>query len=389
MRISTMLRGIKELKNLKGKRVLVRASLNVPFSKEGVLLDDFRLQKTLPTIEYLREHGARVIVCGHLGRDAHMTLGPIFHYLQKHIDGIQFAHDVTGPSVTNAVGNLNDGDVLLLENLRRCDGETANDLQFAEELADLADIYVNDAFSVSHREHASIVGIPFFLPAYAGMLFKDEYDQLQYARDPEHPALFILGGAKFETKQPLVEKFLTIYDHVFVTGALANDFFAAGGHSVGRSLVSDPPVNVKHLLTHPKILLPQDVMVLTIEGEKVVKKPEEVEDGDMINDAGPETMKMLEPIIKQAKFILWNGPLGDYQLGFVDGTKSLVELISRTKPDSVVGGGDTMSLITKFGYDKQFSFCSTAGGSMLEFLLKGTIPGIMALERSANRNNAK
>jgi len=382
-----MVRDIKDIKNLKGKRVLVRASLNIPFSKGGVILDDFRLQKALPTIKYLHEKGARVIMCGHLGRDAHMTLAPIFHYLQKHIEHIQFAHDVVGPSVNNAVGNMNDGDVLLLENLRRCDGETANDLQFAEELARLADIYVNDAFSASHREHASIVGVPFFLPAYAGKLFKSEYEELQYARNPEHPALFILGGAKFETKQPLVEKFLTIYDHVFVTGALANDFFLAEGYPVGRSLVSDPPVNVKHLLKNSKVLIPKDVMVLTIDGEKVVKKPEEVEVGDMINDSGPETIKMLEPIIKQAKFILWNGPLGDYQLGFIEGTKSLIELISRTNPDSVVGGGDTMSLITKFGYDKQFSFCSTAGGSMLEFLLKGTIPGIEAIERSSNRHH--
>ncbi len=382
-----MFRNIKDVKDLKGKRVLVRASLNVPFSKEGILLDDFRLKKALPTIEYLQDKGARVIICGHLGRDAHMSLGPIFHHLQKHIRDIQFAHGVAGPDVANLVGNLRDGDVLLLENLRRCDGETANDLQFAEELASLADLFVNDAFSVSHREHASITGIPFFIPAYAGLLFQSEYEELQYARNPEHPALFILGGAKFATKQPLVEKFLTIYDHVFVAGALANDFFLADGHNVGRSLVSDPPVNVKHLLDHPKMLLPSDVVVLTLEGEKVVKKIEDVEDGDMINDAGPVTMNMLEPIIKQAKFILWNGPLGDYQLGFIEGTKNLVELISRTKPDSVVGGGDTMSLITKFGYDKQFSFCSTAGGSMLEFLLKGNIPGIEALERSTERSH--
>lgn len=377
----TELRDIRKVKDIKGKRVLVRASLNVPLDSESNVVDDFRIQKALATIQYLKNHDAKVIICGHLGREPNISLKPVCEHVNRFVD-LQFVSDILGPEVKNAVSNMQNGDVILLENLRREEGEKSNDEQFARELASFADIYVNDAFSVSHREHASIVGVPKFLPSFAGILFQSEYERLDYARNPEHPALFILGGAKFATKQPLIEKFLTIYDHVFVTGALANDFFVAEGIPVGRSLVSDPPVQVKHLLNHPKIVLPVDVVVLTEGGDRVVKKPEEVVAGDMINDAGPETLKVLEPIIKQAKYILWNGPTGDYQLGFTEGTKGLVELINDSETNAIVGGGDTMSLISKYGYMNAFTFCSTAGGSMLEFLLKGTLPGIEAIKHS-------
>jgi len=372
---------VRKIKDLKGKRVLVRSSLNVPLDDECEIVDDFRIQKALQTIQYLKNHDAKVIICGHLGREATTTLEPIYKHLSKFID-LKFVSDILGPEVKNAVANMQNGEVLLLENLRREDGEKANDKQFAQKLSEFADIYVNDAFSVSHREHASIVGVTKFIPSYAGVLFQSEYEKLTHARSPDHPALFILGGAKFETKQPLVEKFLTIYDHVFVTGALANDFFLAEGMPVGRSRVSDPPVNVRHLLNHPKIIIPTDVIVLTKDGKKVVKKPEDVTAEDMINDSGPETIKSLEPIISQVKYILWNGPTGDYRLGFTEGTRSLVELINNSHANTIVGGGDTMSLISKYGYEDTFAFCSTAGGSMLEFLLKGTLPGIEALKNS-------
>jgi phosphoglycerate kinase len=379
--MSDVFRDVRKIKDLKGKRVLVRASLNTPIDVNGNIVDDFRIQKALPTIQYLKNHDAKVIICGHLGRDANETLLPISKHFNRFID-VKFVPDILGPEVKNAVSNMQNGDVILLENLRREAGEKANDETFARALSEFADIYVNDAFSVSHREHASIVGVPQFIESYAGILFQSEYDKLEYARSPDHPSLFILGGAKFATKQPLIEKFLTIYDHVFVTGALANDFFLAEGIPVGRSLVSDPPVDVRHLLNHPKIILPSDVMVLTEKGEKVAKKPKDVVPGDMINDSGPETMKLLEPIIREAKYILWNGPTGDYQLGFTEGTRGLVELINNSSASAIVGGGDTMSQISKYGYMNAFSFCSTAGGAMLEFLLRGTIPGIEALKSS-------
>lgn len=379
-----LLKDITEVRNITGKRILLRTSLNVPLNKEGLLLDAFRLKKALTTIQYLRKRGARVIICGHIGRDPHASLKPIFDCMRDLVPGIKFAEAVVGPHVRTLVKCMKDGDVIMLENVRREHGETENDETFAKELASTADIFVNDAFADSHREHASIIGVPKFLPSYAGLLFKKEADRLTRARNPEHPALFILGGAKFETKQPLVEKFLSIYDHVFVAGALANDFFAAEGLEVGRSLVSSPPADVKHLLHNPKIILPSDVVVLTHDGRKVVKKPDEVEAGDMINDSGPATLKLLEPIIKNARFILWNGPLGEYQLGFIDGTKGIIEIVARSNAESIVGGGDTMSLIEKYGLEDAFTFCSTAGGAMLEFLLNGSIAGSEAIRGSAH-----
>lgn len=374
---------ITDVDDIKGKKVLLRASLNVPITKDGVLLDAFRLEKAFKTINYLKTKGAKVIIIGHLGRDSNVSLEPVFSYFKKNAD-VNFVHDIVGDMAKKAVSEMKDGDILLLENVRQDDGEKENSLHFAESLASLGDIYVNDCFSASHRDHASIVSIPQFLPSFIGILFKEELDNLEYARNPKHPALFILGGAKFATKQPLVEKFLEIYDHVFVTGALANDFFKAQGYNVGRSIVSEPAVNVDNLLNNKKIILPIDVVVLNESGESFAKKPDELDDGDMINDSGPETIRMLAPIIKDAKFVLWNGPTGDYQLGFIEGTKELVSLIADSDTESVVGGGDTMSLITKFGLDKAFTFGSTAGGAMLAFLLDGTLPGIEAIKNSKN-----
>lgn len=381
----TTLRDIRERTDLLGKRVLLRASLDEPINERGELADDFRLRKTLPTIEYLVKSGAKVIVCGHLGRDPHISFEPIMQYFQKHIRAITFAHDVVGPPAKNIINNMKEGDVVLLENLRREDGETENDETFARDLASLADIYVNDAFSVAHRVHASIVGVPEYIPGYAGLQFIDEYEQLEYARRPKHPALFILGGAKMETKEPLINKFLSVYDHVFVGGALANDFFRAEGFEVGRSLLSHSPPRVKHLLGNQRLILPSDVVVLTGDGKRVVRKIGDVQASDCIYDAGPATFKALEPIIRNAEFILWNGPLGEYKHHFFDGTKNLIDLIGKAHVDAVVGGGDTMSLISKFDCQRIFSFCSTAGGAMLEFLLKGTLPGIEAIQKSQHQ----
>lgn len=373
------LQDITHIKDIKGKKILIRSSLNVPITKEGILLNEFRLDKTLHSIKYLRDYGAKIIVVGHLGRDEHISIKPVYNYLKNHIS-IDFVDDIVGEKAKEKIEKMGDGDVLLLENLRRNKGEVENSEEFAKELASLADIYVNDCFSTSHREHASIVGVPKFLPSYIGLLFKDELENLEIARNPEHPALFILGGAKFATKQPLVEKFLDVYDHVFVTGALANDFFKAQGFEMGKSIVSEPAVNVDDLLSNPKIILPKDVVVLTENGQSVVKNPNELNETDMINDSGPSTQMLLEPIIQKAKFILWNGPIGDYQLGFIEGTKEIITMIANSNAKSVVGGGDTMALISRFGFDKVFTFGSTAGGAMLEFLLNGTLPAIKAIE---------
>jgi len=372
------LRYITSAQGLRSKRVLLRASLNVPI-KDGMLVNDFRISKSLDTIKFLQKAGAHTIIIAHIGRDSKATLRPVYNHLKKEIK-LTFVEDSVGPDVDSTIDGMKDGDVVLLENLRSNSGETVNDIQFAERLASHADLYVNDAFAVSHRAHASIVGIPRFLPSYAGLLFKNEFENLSRAQTPEHPALFILGGAKFSTKQPLVEKFIETYDHVFIGGALVNDFYKAQGFEIGRSLTSEFPVKLDHLLKNPKIVLPVDIRVLSKDGKSTVKKPDEVAPDEMIIDSGPETLNNLEELIKKCNFVLWNGPLGDYQLGFRESTERVAHIINDNTVPSVVGGGDTVALVNAAGLADSFAFSSTAGGAMLEFLLKGTLPGIEVLQ---------
>ena len=273
-------------------------------------------------------------------------------------------------------------DVILLENLRSNNGETINDIQFAEKLASHADLYINDAFAVAHRAHASLVGIPRFLPSYAGLLFEYEYKNLSRAINPAHPALFILGGAKFSTKQPLVEKFVEIYDHVFIGGALVNDFYKARGWEVGRSKTSEFPVKLEHLLENPKIVLPIDITVISPDGKSSNKKPNEVKQEEMIINRRPETLKNMWKRIKKSSYVVWNGPLGDYKMRFRESTERVANIINDNNVPAVVGGGDTVALIHAAGLADSFSFSSTAGGAMLEFLLAGTLPAIEALQAS-------
>ena len=372
-------KSITEAGDLSGKKVLLRASLDVP-TRRGAVMDVFRVHKALKTIEYLRERGACIIIIAHLGREPENTLRPIYEYLKK-INKVNFVEDIVGDRVHEAISSMASGDVLLLENLRRDPGEKNNDATFSKALAGLADIYVNDAFANSHRKHASIIGVPEFLPSYAGLLFETEVLELSKARSPSHPALFILGGAKFNTKMPLITKFLDIYDHVFVGGALANDFYKAMGYNVGKSLISDKPPPIEHLLSDKRIMLPNDVTVLTPSGNRIVKKPSEVLDDEIINDCGPETLRALEQLALDSEFILWNGPIGDYQHGFTENTEMLARTIIASGAHTIAGGGDTMSLLAKLDLGETFSFASTAGGAMLEYLLEGTLPGIEALKK--------
>ena len=370
---------ITEAGDLSGKRVLLRASLNVPISG-GMVIDVFRVHKALKTIEYLRERGACTIIIAHLGRDPENTFRPIYEYLKK-INEVNFVEDIIGEKARGAVSGMVSGDVLLLENLRHDPGEENNDPTFSKALASLGHIYVNDGFAASHRKHASIIGIPEFLPSYAGLLFEKEVLELSKARSPSHPALFILGGAKFNTKIPLITKFLDIYDYVFVGGAIANDFYKAMGYNVGKSLVSDTPPLIEHLLKDKRIMFPNDVTVLTPNGSRIVKKPSEVLDDEIINDCGPETLRNLEQLALDSEFILWNGPIGDYQHGFTENTEMLARTVIASGAHTIVGGGDTMSLLAKLDLGEAFSFASTAGGAMLKYLLEGTLPGIEALKK--------
>jgi phosphoglycerate kinase len=346
-------------------------------------VSSFRVLRALPTLLHLAKAGARVIVVTHIGRKSETTLAPLHRVLKEHIE-IEYEPSLVGREALRAVEALKDGQVLLLENLRSHDGETKNDASFAKQLSAYADIYVNDAFAVSHREHASIVGIPRYIPGYIGITFNEEYAELSKAMKPKHPALFILGGAKFETKQPLVKKYLDTYDHVFIGGALANDFFKGRGYEVGESLVSGMDLSGSELLKSEKILLPVDVVVE--EGkQKHVVSVERVTKGQNILDAGPKTVEILGDHIKGAKTILWNGPLGYYEGGYTASTKDCAALIAKSGAYSVVGGGDTVAAIESLSIDNKFNFLSTAGGAMLTFLEHGTLPGIEAIK--ANKHD--
>lgn len=321
----------------------MRADFNVPIEK-GKILDDFDIRKTLPTINLLKKKKAKILIISHLTEGKAKTLRPVAKYLK-----IDFAPAVLGRKVEQKITKMKPGDVLMLENLRTDKREKNNDKNFAKQLSQLGDIFVNEAFGVSHRKHASIVGLPKYLPSYMGLLFEEELKNLQHAFKPKHPFFLILGGIKFKTKLGVLQRFIKIADKIFIGGALANNFF-----------------RFKKYLNNPKIILAVDVK----------------RKNGVILDCGPKTIKMLSKIIRESKFILWNGPLGDYkQKGFEKGTIEIAKAIAKSKAKSIIGGGDTVAAIDKLGILNKFSFVSTAGGAMLEFLAKGTLPGIEALKK--------
>lgn len=367
---------IAEVGQLRGRTVLLRSSLNVPVV-DGIVTNDFRLQKALETITFLREQGARIVLIGHIGREKYETLYPVYEALRLHIPSLRWADGLLGADVEELVSGLRIGEVVLLENVRSHSGEVENDPTFATDLADLADIYVNDAFADSHREHASIVGLPTRMSSYAGLQFMREYETLSQLFNPKHPAVAILGGAKAQTKLPLVEAFQKIYDTVFVGGALAHDFFTARGYEIGKSLSSDVtiPVSVQEA---KNILTPLDVVVRGSE-EKIEKDATEVGAKETIYDAGSQSLATLQQVVKKARTVVWNGPLGNFEEGYREGTEVLAQCIAEASAYSVVGGGDTIAAIQELDIMDRFDFVSTAGGAMISFLTHHTLSGIDAL----------
>lgn len=376
MHMENSLPKITDRTDLKGKYVFLRTSLNVPI-KDGKVANTFRIMQSLPTITYLAEQGARIILCSHLGRKPEESLEPVAEVLSKYID-VRFSPEVTGLSATAMRNELKDGQALLLQNVRQDPRETENSMEFAQELASLADIFVNDDFAASHRAHASLHAICTLLPAYVGQNCFHEYQELLKVMHPQSPSLFIIGGAKFETKMPLVEKYLDIYDTVFIGGALANDFFKAMGHEVGASLTSNMSLEGSPLLQHPKIILPTDVVV-SKDGTRRAASVSDVHPDESIMDAGKETLTMLAPYIQAAKTILWNGPLGNYEAGYQEQTLGCAQLIAESSAYTVVGGGDTVAAIESLQSVDKYDFLSTAGGAMLTFLEYGSLPALDAL----------
>lgn len=361
----------------------MRLDLNVPI-QGGRVTDDYRIEAALPTLNFLHTAGARSVLMSHIEGKGGESLHPVFEILAKNFP-IHFAKDCLSDEAHRMTHRLRDGEFLLLENLRNYPGEKANDQKFAQALAAMGDIYVNEAFPVSHRAHASVVGVPQYLPGVAGFRFEEEVRELSQVFRPAHPFVFILGGAKFDTKLPLIQKFLKLADTVFIGGALANDCFKARGWSVGSSVVSEGKVDLGPIISHAKVLLPTDVVVERGEGgrgNRVTCASDTVQREDKIWDAGPQTLAKLKDVIGAAKTVLWNGPLGNFEIGYTEGTDVLAKIIAQSGVRSIVGGGDTVAAIREHGFADKFTFLSTGGGAMLDFLVQETLPGIEALKKS-------
>lgn len=382
------MRTIRDIKVFENIPILVRAALNVPV-ENGQVVNDYRLRRAVPTITYLQERGAKVILASHIGEQGTETLAPVVTALKGLVQGISFFPETIGERARGAVRELAPGQILVLENLRRDKGETRNEPAFAKELAALADIFVEDSFDTCHRLHASIVGVPKLLPSYAGLLLEQEIGALSQALTPKHPAFAVIGGAKFSTKEAVLTKLLEMYDHIFIGGALAHDFLKESGQEIGKSLASAADEKaIRKLLANPKLILPVDSLVIpastvgsmNARAEARIAPLGQVRPDEVILDHGPGTTALLSNFAHKAKTILWNGPLGNYENGFIEATDSFARAVATSGAHSVVGGGDTVASIEGLGLLPRFSFVSTGGGAMLDFLAKGTLPGIEALE---------
>jgi phosphoglycerate kinase len=366
--------------DIKNKRVFLAVDLNDAVLKDGRVVDSYRVARSGRTFDLLKKNGARTLLVSHRTEES-ASLQPVFEYVKTLYPAV-FARTLN--EADYLMKSAPAGSFVMLENIRKLAGEKEkkNDKIFAKELASLADVYVNEAFSRSHRAHASIVGVPEFLPSFAGFLFLDEVTHLSKAFNPPKPFVFLLAGAKFETKFPLVEKFLKSADSVFIGGALANDLFKAEGYEIGLSKHSGGNFNFNYITRNSKLLLPTDVVTENA-GTKITKNATEVSSGDNIFDAGPKTVALLAEKFASAKFILWNGTLGVYEDGYKEGTVALAKAIVASGIESIIGGGDTIASVSSLGLLDKFSFVSTGGGAMLDFLANETLPGIAALERNA------
>ena len=379
------------------KRVLVRADFNVPLSRtNGAITDDSRIQATLPTIKYLTERGARVILCSHLGRPKgrvveKLRLAVVARRLSQVLGkNVKVADDGIGPEVDRAVAALEPGDVLLLENIRFHPQEESNDDAFARTLARLADIYVNDAFGACHRSHASIVGIAHYLPAVAGLLVEKEIEVLEgLLAHPSPPFAELAGGAKVSDKIKALENTMDKVDCLLIGGGMAATFLKAKGYEVGRSLVEDEKLDLAAKLmqraTKRKLplILPVDVTVaaeLSAEAEYNIVAVEKIPLQWRIVDIGPKTINNFSRELRRCQTIFWNGPMGVYEIArFAQGTEAMAKLLAELEATTIIGGGSTAEIVTELKLADKMTFVSTGGGAALRFLSGEKLPGIEAL----------
>lgn len=373
-----MLKSITRASISPGDRILVRGNLNVPI-EHGVVADTSRALGNLPTLRFLKGKGAKVILIGHLSVEGE-SLAPVAGILNQHVP-VSFTTDPFSPEGVKTLQKMENGDIVCIETIRQFPEEEKNDTPFAKKLAGLADIFVNDDFTSAHRAHASVVGVPKLIPSYMGMRFAEEYEHLSQAFHPQHPSVLIVGGAKPETKLPIITALAPHMDSVFVFGVSGNSLLKAKGFSVGKSLVATSSDGaLASILTMPHVSTYIDVLTLDAEGKEHILTPEAVGPEDTIVDAGPETLAHLSHVVSGAAFVLWNGPLGLYEKGYSTGTQECARAIASSQAESVVGGGDTDAVLAEGHITGRFSFTSSAGGAMLEFLAQGTLPGIEALK---------
>ncbi|MFC1594902.1 phosphoglycerate kinase [Patescibacteria group bacterium] len=361
-------------KDIYGKKIIARVDFNVPFNK-GKIVDDFKIRKTLPLIKMLKHEAKSVVFITHISdTQKYKSFKPFIPALKKAC-GINMVF-AKNPQEARKLSK-NSKSPILLENLRVFLGEKKNDIKFAKLLSSMGDIYINEDFAESHRAYSSIIQMPKLMPSFAGLLFAEEVKKLEELFNPKHPMLLIIGGVKFKSKVGTLERFIKKADKIFIGGGLANTFLLAFGNSVGMSKIDKKSILQikKNYSKSRKILLPEDVIV---QGQKI-KCISEIKKNDVIYDAGPKTVKKLIDLSKKSKMIVWNGPIGYSEYGYEKGTKSLALALSRINAKVIIGGGDTVAVVRGFVNEKKFHHVSTGGGAMLEFLSRGTLPGIEAL----------
>lgn len=383
--------------SVSGKRVLVRVDFNVPLTEDGKVSDDKRIVAALPTVQYLLDHKAKVILCSHLGRpkgkvDLKYSLAPVAARLNELLPGvkIRFAQDTIGDSAKDTISQMHDGEITLLENVRFYPEEEKNDPDFAKALASLADLYVSDAFGTVHRAHASTAGVAAYLPAVAGFLIGKELGVMGKAlEEPERPFVAILGGAKVADKIGVITNLLKKCDSLIIGGGMAYTFFKAQGYEIGTSLLDADSIELaKSLIAEAKsrnvnLYLPVDTVVaseFSAEAEHKTVDSDKIPAGWMGMDIGAKTVALFSDVIKSAKTVIWNGPMGVFEFpAFAEGTKGVAKACAECSGTTIIGGGDSASAVKKLGYAKQMTHISTGGGASLEFLEGKTLPGVAVL----------
>ncbi len=383
--------------DVSGKRVLVRVDFNVPLAEDGTVSDDKRIVAALPTIRYLLEHNAKVILCSHLGRpkgqvNPKYSLAPVGARLSELLPDtkIWFAEDTVGESAKTAIDDMKDGEIVLLENVRFYPEEEKNDPEFAKKLASLADIFVSDAFGTVHRAHASTAGVAAYLPAVAGFLIGKELGVMGEALDnPKRPFVAILGGAKVADKIGVIKNLLGKCDSLIIGGGMAYTFLKAQGYGIGTSLLDAESIDLaKDIMAEAKaknvnFLLPIDTVVATefdANAEHKVVPSTEIPDGWMGMDIGPKTAELFKKTIVEAATVVWNGPKGVFEIpAFAEGTKKVAEACAECAGTTIIGGGDSASAVKKLGFADKMTHISTGGGASLEFLEGKTLPGVAVL----------